>query len=277
MKELRRRAPKPVLLLEALDERIAPSIIGPAAVAAKAAVADHSTFHAKARHRAAHRLHHRAALLAPGGPVAGTISYSATVPTAAPTPAPVHTPVASHSNNPAGSLLAASPTLNLSTLSSTPTSTTPTTTSPGSTLPSGESPLPTTTPTATPTATPTVTPTTTPTAAAAADVGDVKNGPLAKAGEPLIRILQASQSGASLANQATMFEIKGSNVGVAVHSTDGNMAALTSMLTQQGMQVRTTNAITGTVEGLLPIASIAAVAQDSHVLSMNALPVPLLK
>jgi hypothetical protein len=112
-------------------------------------------------------------------------------------------------------------------------------------------------------------------ASAATDIGDVKNGPLAKAGQDLIAIYQAygpSGSGHLTSSGGASVEVVGSSVGVQVR-TSGDVNALVATLRSMGMQIRATDPNTHIVAGLLPIAQLPNLAQLSHVTSIT----PILK
>jgi hypothetical protein len=111
---------------------------------------------------------------------------------------------------------------------------------------------------------------------AANEIGDVKNGPMAKAGPDLIAIYQAfgpSGSGSLPAGGATSIVRVGSNVGVDIR-TSGDVNALAAMMTSLGMQVQATDPNTHIVEGLLPIAQLPNVAQLSQVTSIQPIYTP---
>src|SRR5207302_1599184 len=107
---------------------------------------------------------------------------------------------------------------------------------------------------------------------------DLKNGPLAKAGQDLFTIYQefVQQGGSATfkSSEAGQVEIQGTNVGVNVHSAGGNFDNLVSAMTSLGMQVRTKDATHGIVEGLLPIAQLVTAAQNPETLSLSPVYVP---
>jgi len=273
MTNLRRRVPKPVLQVESLDERIAPSVLvgGPVP---HAAAAEHSSIKARAIHPRAHRAHHRALLRAGVAPASDSFTYTPSFPAVTATPAPISTPAPSHSDNPAGSLLAASPTLNASGSASASAQAS----SSGSALPSGESNL-TTTPTSTVTTTTTVAPSATTTATPTApDANQIKNGPLAKAGQTLITLYNQVQSGGVESAKAILgdqVDIQGSSVRVSVQATGANLSSVAASMGQLGMQISATDANSGTVEGLLPIAQLPSAAGNAQVLDITPISRPL--
>jgi hypothetical protein len=111
---------------------------------------------------------------------------------------------------------------------------------------------------------------------AATDMGDVKNGPMAKAGPDLIAIYQAfgpSGSGNLPAGGATSILRVGNSVGVDIRAS-GDVNALTATLTGLGMQIQSTDPNTHIIEGLLPIAQLPSVAQLSQVTSMMPIYAP---
>jgi len=106
---------------------------------------------------------------------------------------------------------------------------------------------------------------------AATNVDDVKNGPMAKAGQDLIAIYQAYGPGGSghlTSSGGASVEVVGSNVGVQIRSS-GDVDALAATLTGMGMQVRGTDPNTHIVAGLLPIAQLPNVSQLSEVTSVT--------
>jgi hypothetical protein len=111
---------------------------------------------------------------------------------------------------------------------------------------------------------------------AATEIGDVKNGPMAKAGPDLIAIYQAfgpSGSGNLPAGSATSILREGTSVGVDIRSS-GDVNALAATMTGLGMQIRATDPNTHIVEGFLPIAQLPTVAQLSQVTSMTPIYAP---
>jgi len=101
---------------------------------------------------------------------------------------------------------------------------------------------------------------------------EVRNGPLAKAGEALITISKEFQQNPSsdfTSSLAGFLRLEGSNVGVDIHSKSGNLNALIAQLNSLGMRVETVDAAHGLVEGVLPIAQLTAVAQNSQVSSIS--------
>jgi hypothetical protein len=111
------------------------------------------------------------------------------------------------------------------------------------------------------------TPGTTPT------ISDIKNGPLAKAGQNLITIYEEfEQQGGSptfSSSESGRVLIKGANVGVDITSNGGAFDVFVSNLEHLGMQVTASSATSGTVEGLLPISQLPTVAQNPQTLSLS--------
>jgi hypothetical protein len=116
------------------------------------------------------------------------------------------------------------------------------------------------------------------TSAAIAGFGDIKNGPLAKAGQDLVTLYQEFQEQGGKApftsSESGLVEIQGTNVEVDIHSNGGDFNGFISALTSMGMQVRTTDAADGTVEGFLPISQLPSAAQNSQTLSVSPVYVP---
>jgi len=122
---------------------------------------------------------------------------------------------------------------------------------------------------------------TNPVPSATTDIGDAKNGPLAKAGQDLITIYQEFQaSGGSstfVSSKAGLIVIQGSNVGVVVNwNGTGDFNAFVTELTDLGMQVQATDARTGNVQGLLPIDQLPNVVQLPQTRALNPIYRPVL-
>jgi len=110
------------------------------------------------------------------------------------------------------------------------------------------------------------------------DVGDVKNGPLAKAGARLIALYQSfvNSGGQETSARAGSIQVVGNQVRVDIRGTT-SVGALASTLSSMGMQVEHTDANTRTVEGLLPISQLPAVAQLSQVTTISPVSNPVLR
>jgi hypothetical protein len=106
------------------------------------------------------------------------------------------------------------------------------------------------------------------------DINDVKNGPLAKAGQNLIEVYNQFETAGGgddftlTGPLASIIRIQGDSVGVDVGAAPGNMVNVASTLEALGMQVTATDATTGKIEGFLPIAQLPTVAQNSAVLTL---------
>jgi len=104
------------------------------------------------------------------------------------------------------------------------------------------------------------------------DIGDVKNGPLAKAGQDLIHLYQDFQqfggTGTFHSAHAPNIQVVGSSVRVDVRGS-GNVNNLAAALSNLGMQVKATDARTHTFEGLLPISKLPDAAQLSQVTTIS--------
>jgi len=104
------------------------------------------------------------------------------------------------------------------------------------------------------------------------DVGDVKHGPLAKAGQDLIRLYQDFQQfkgeGTFRSTHAPNIQVVGNSVRVDIRGS-GSVNGLASALADLGMQVQHTDARTHTVEGLLPINQLPNAAQLSQVTTIS--------
>ena len=108
------------------------------------------------------------------------------------------------------------------------------------------------------------------------DVSDVTNGPLAKAGQTLISVYEAYESYINGGGSASSFtststpqvEIVNGEVGVDL-SEAGDMDTYIGEVTSLGMTVQHTDSTTGTVEGLLPVSDLIAVAQLGGTAAIN--------
>jgi len=103
-------------------------------------------------------------------------------------------------------------------------------------------------------------------------VTDIKSSPLAKAGQALIAIYQASQQGGAPPTSTGLGSvvIQGTNVGIDAHMVAGkNFGNYVSSLTSLGMQINVLDPTTGTVEGFIPINQLMAAAQNPDTLSIS--------
>ncbi len=97
------------------------------------------------------------------------------------------------------------------------------------------------------------------------NIADVKNGPLAKAGQDLISLYQEYQTylandgvaGQFHSKQAGRLEIQGTNVGVDVN-VYGDLNAYALAAARLGMKIGAIDTATGIVEGVVPIAQLPA-------------------
>ena len=113
------------------------------------------------------------------------------------------------------------------------------------------------------------------------DINDVKNGPLAKAGQTLIEVYNQYQNANGgefvlTGNLANIVRIRGDSVGVDVGAAPSNMINVASTLKALGMDVTATDATTGKIEGYLPIAQLPAVAQNNDVLTLSPNYIPMM-
>jgi len=105
---------------------------------------------------------------------------------------------------------------------------------------------------------------------------DVKNGPLAKAGQDLIAVYQQfqKQGAAFTPTGVGGIKIDGTNVGIDAQMANGDINGYVSSLAALGMKITAVNTNTGTVEGMIPISKLPDAAQNVQTLSMNAIYVP---
>lgn len=107
------------------------------------------------------------------------------------------------------------------------------------------------------------------------DVSDIKNGPMAKAGQNLIAVYTQFESAGApsdftlTGSLANMIRIQGDSVGVDIGTAPSNVTSLSSTLTALGMQITATDPTTGMIEGFLPIAQLPTVSQNGDVLTLS--------
>jgi len=274
MREHRHRQPKASLVLETLDDRIVPSAVGMtpathAAVAVHSSVhataTHHHTVHAKVHHKVVHHHHHAQFTLSPQP------AFSATT---ANTGASI-----SHAANGGTSNASPTSTTRLVLQSASPhvattTASTSNSTTAAATAATTASPAPTSA--ASPTVTPAVVPSTstnTTGTGTGTDIGDIKNGPLAKAGQDLATLYKDFTSQGSSAtftsSETALVVVQGTKVKIDAHSAIGDVNAYAATLTGLGMQVESIDATSGTVEGFLPIAQLPSAAQNAQTLSLS--------
>jgi len=259
MRGKQRALPKVIASLESLDDRVLPSAAATAHVMhAHAALIHHRLQAAQVSHNLARTPH--------SAVVAANRAATATAHAARPavSASAIAVPARASAAPPAVTAPQTVPLQGTVTTAATQTPTTPTTTTPVRPIISG--------PTSTPTTTTTTTTTTT-------DVGDIHNGPLAKAGQDLITLFQefekAGQGGGTFTSSlSNHLRISGTSVEVDVQGS-GDVNALASALTSMGMQVVATSPTTGAVEGYLPIAHLVNAAQLPQTLSMSPVSIPM--
>ena len=262
MRSPRRR----LLMLEILDERIVPSMVGNAPMG-HAGAAEHSSIqlsaHAKkmealAEAKSVHHAHviqHQAAVamkIAKSSAVAHSSVQIGQTTASAGSPSASASPAIAVSVTGVGQAKAAAVATTVSAPSMTPAPAATVTSSPAS----GST-----------------------TAATSTDPGDIQNGPLANAGQDLITIYEEFEQGggASLtSSKPGQVEVVGTNVGVDVHSIPGSFNNLVSTLSALGMQIKTESATYGIIEGLLPIAQLPTVAQNAQVSSVSPIYNPIM-
>jgi hypothetical protein len=109
---------------------------------------------------------------------------------------------------------------------------------------------------------------------------DVKNGPLANAGQTLISIYAEFQDFIKLqpdsrfvSSFSEIVEFRGNEVGIEVRGW-GDLGTFVSSLRNLGMEVTATDELTGTVDGFLPINSLLAAAQLEQTVGLSPIFVP---
>jgi len=102
--------------------------------------------------------------------------------------------------------------------------------------------------------------------AAPTDVGDVENGPMAKAGQDLIALYQSG--GSNRTGTLALIDVRGTNVNVSLQGS-GNFQTFVTALKGMGMQVQNTDETSETVQGLMPISQLLNAAQLTQTVSMS--------
>jgi len=102
---------------------------------------------------------------------------------------------------------------------------------------------------------------------------EIKNGPLAKAGQALVTLFaeyqQQQGSTTFTSSEAGLLLIQGTNVGVDIHVNGAGIDAFANQLTSLGMQVTTKDPDHGIIDGFLPISQLLTVAQDPQTASLS--------
>ncbi|MHC5542117.1 S8/S53 family peptidase, partial [Singulisphaera rosea] len=109
------------------------------------------------------------------------------------------------------------------------------------------------------------------------NVSDVRNGPLANAGQDLINVYQAFQAasgdGSKVAAKYPGIRFQGNFVGVDVQGY-GNFTTFLSTLKSAGMQVTAADSNRQIAEGWLPINAMVNVAQATQTVGLNPVYTP---
>jgi len=250
MREQRRR-PKVALTVESLDDRMVPSVIG-ALPANQAAMVAHHANQSNAHHAHANqaRLHAESRVGTRAHNVRVNRAHLHARHRAAIVPA-VASPPAVATVQPSVAIPA----------SSAPTAAAPST--PLGSRPGLNAVLP-TSGSSTGSSTPTV----------IINPTEVKNGPLAKAGQDLLAIYQKYQQGGGAPitpTEAGGIKTDGTNVGIQAHMLSGDFFQYIASLNALGMKMTAEDPNTGTVEGMLPISQLPAAAQNAQTLSLSAI------
>jgi hypothetical protein len=91
------------------------------------------------------------------------------------------------------------------------------------------------------------------------------------------RFVADGGTGTFTSSLSNLIRIQGTNVGVEVHGNGGDFNALVTSLQGLGMQITATDAVTQTVEGMLPISQLPAAAQEPQTLSVTPGYLPVLQ
>jgi len=268
MREQRRHVSLVVSPLEMLDDRIVPSVMGPIPKTI-ASLANHHSHH-HANHANAHGVHahvsrahaaHRIVLASGTGNALARATQVAAAAAAAPSAVTAQSSAAVSGNPVIAQTSGAS-----NTPSTTAAPTAAVVANAPATSVSGGSPS------SGPSTTGTVA-TNSPSGSPNAD--DLKNGPMAKAGQDLIAVYQEFQHNGGgdsfTSSQAARIQFQGAKVGIDAVSTGANFDAFVSAMTSLGMQVTRTDASHSLVEGFLPISRLPDAAQNPLTLSLSAM------
>jgi len=245
MKEHRRHLPKAVSPLEMLDDRIVPSAIGPAPMSHAALVGHvpaHNAIHARVHH--APRPHHHAHVhAAPQISMGVTNSAAVGGQSSVAAPASLSAPMPVTISTGGGRAIVPPISTAVPPAAATPAA------------PAAATPAATTT-----------------------DIGNIKNGPLAKAGQDLFTIYQEfvnqGSSATFTSSKAGVIRFQGTSVGIDAHWAGGNFLSYVTALTDLGMKVQTQDPTSGIVEGYLPISQLPAAAQNAQTLSLSPIYIP---
>jgi hypothetical protein len=72
--------------------------------------------------------------------------------------------------------------------------------------------------------------------------------------------------------------ISGTNVGVSIHDNNaGDFASMVAQLQQDGLQITASDATIGTVQGMIPIADLAAIAKLAQAPSVTPMYNPVMR
>jgi len=112
-------------------------------------------------------------------------------------------------------------------------------------------------------------------AAANSNISDVKNGPMAKAGQELINLYLDYQAFVDGGGQGTFRSARAPGLQVVGTSVRVDVKGATaSALTSLGMKIEANHS--GIIEGLLPIAQLPSAAQLSQVTMLKGIHTPVL-
>ena len=104
-----------------------------------------------------------------------------------------------------------------------------------------------------------------------ANLADVKNGPMANAGQDLINVYQAyihnGGNSAAIAQQYPALDIKGNTINVGVTAYQ-NLSQLQTSLVNLGMQVTATSAKYNLITGYVPISQLPTVSEIPQTLAV---------
>jgi len=112
-----------------------------------------------------------------------------------------------------------------------------------------------------------------------ANIEDIKNGPLARAGQALIGLyldyqdyVQAGASGTFTPQRSPDLRLDGTQVFISAQGTD--LTSLSALAVRLGLRNAITDPTTRTIQGYLPIEQLPTLAQADAVLAIYPVTLP---
>jgi|GEM_PF-3218934 len=111
------------------------------------------------------------------------------------------------------------------------------------------------------------------------NIADIKNGPLARAGQALIGLyldyqdyIQAGASGTFTSQRSPDLRLDGTQVFIMAQGTD--LSSLSALAERLGLRNAITDPATRTIQGFLPIEQLPILAQADAVLAIHPVTIP---